>query len=290
MTLLNEAEVIHHKLRNLRSLDHVRELITALGFSYADEPLSTRNFKKPLKEAIEAGSLRIIGRAATYPVIFLKKATTEEGDIDRQLIRLERELIKKLPPELQDASIVIAASSDFKRIHFINAKRIGSRLILRRYLIGPDQNMRTAAERLSYLKLEGISRWDKVIERVEDAFDREVVTEKFFKDFEGVFKTIKDEIVEGQKKDEHIAHRFLHALLNRLCSSTTFSASAGSRTAISSSSKRFGQLIKTATIQRTASTKSGSRPCSSSLSITSTVMRTKDCRKKSSIISRTLHS
>jgi len=213
---MKEEEQILQQLQNLNSLEKIRELITGLGFSYVDEPLSTRNFKKELRDAIEPGSLSIIGRAATFPVVFFKKATTEDEDIDKQLIRLERELIKKLPPEIQDASIVIAASHDFKRVHLLNAKRSGSRLILRRFLIGKDQNMRTAAERLAYLKLEGIQKWDQVITRVEDAFDREEVTESFFKDFERVFKTIKDEIVEKQKKDEHLAHQFLHALLNRL--------------------------------------------------------------------------
>jgi len=74
--------------------------------------------------------------------------------MDRQLIRIERELIKELPPEIQDASIVVAVSEDFQRVHFTNAKRIGSRLVMRRYLIGADQNMRTAAERLQYLRLK----------------------------------------------------------------------------------------------------------------------------------------
>ncbi len=87
--------------------------------------------------------------------------------------------------------------------------------MLRRYLIGPDQKMRTAAERIACLKVDGKVSWDDVLTKVEEAFDREAVTEQFFKDFEKVFNEIKSELV-GQIRDEHTAHQFLHALLNRL--------------------------------------------------------------------------
>ncbi len=214
--MVQETKIIHDLLKNLDSLDKIRELISILGFSFADKPLSTRDFKDTLRDAITPDSLRIIGDAAGFPVIFFKKKKFEEDDIDKQLIRLERELIKKLPPEHQDACIVVATSPDFKRVHFINAKRIGNRLILRRYLIGKDQNMRTAAERLSFLKLTDVSQWDKVLEKVEEAFDREEVTEKFFKDFEKIFRVIKNEFIQDQNIEEHLAHQFLHAFLNRL--------------------------------------------------------------------------
>ena len=156
---MQEERNIQDILRNLDSLDKVRDFIAKLGFSYADEKIPTRDFKQNLKDAIDTNSLRIIGRASHFPVVFFQKAGHEDGDIDRQLIRIERGLIKKLPPEIQDASIVVAASHDFKRVHFINAKRIGSRLVMRRYLIGADQNMRTAAERLQYLKLKDETDW-----------------------------------------------------------------------------------------------------------------------------------
>jgi len=86
MSLL--AEEVESHLRGLSSLQRVRELITALGFSYADEPLPTRNLPEHVRTAIRPDSLRVIGRSASYPIIFAQKARSEEGDIDRQLIRL----------------------------------------------------------------------------------------------------------------------------------------------------------------------------------------------------------
>jgi len=213
-----EAEIIHKSLQSLNSLDKVREFIALLGFAYKDEKISVRDFKHSLRDAIDTDSIRIIGDACGLPVVFFKQALNGDGDLDRQLIRIERDLIKKLDVVSHDATacMVIGASPDFKRVHFINAKRVGSRLVMRRYLIGADQNMRTAAERLAYLQLKDETDWDRILLKVEEAFDREQVTENFFKAFESVFYDIKLEIVKSQKATEHDAHQFLHTLLNRL--------------------------------------------------------------------------
>jgi hypothetical protein len=213
-----EAGIIHKTLQSLNSLDKVREFIALLGFSFKDEKISLRDFKHALRDEIDNDSLRIIGDASGLPVVFFKLEEHKNGNIDRHLIKVERELIRKLDVVSHDATacIVVGASPDFKRVHFINAKRIGSRLVLRRFLIGADQNMRTAAERLTYLKLKNETDWDTILSKVDEAFDREEVTENFFKAFESVFFDIKNEIIKGQNVTEHDAHQFLHTLLNRL--------------------------------------------------------------------------
>lgn len=212
---MQETKTIHDLLKNLDSLDKIRELISILGFSFADKPLPTRDFKDSLRDAMVPESLRIIGDAAGFPVIFFQKAKKEKGDIDRQLFRLERELIKKLPAEHQDACVLIVASPDYSRLHFINPKRLDKRLILRRYIVGPDQNMRTAGDRLSYLRLQDVSRWDVVQERVEKAFDVEEVTKEFFKVFADLYHKVADDIalVKGL---EDKAGKLAQLLLDRL--------------------------------------------------------------------------
>ncbi len=82
------ADEAYKRLCELNSLGKARELISALGFSYADEPLPTRSLPAEVRSAIAPDSLRVIGRAASYPIIFVQKAKTEEDDPDRQLIRL----------------------------------------------------------------------------------------------------------------------------------------------------------------------------------------------------------
>jgi len=212
---MQETKTIHDLLKNLDSLDKIRELISILGFSFADKPLSTRDFKDMLRDAIAPESLRIIGDAAGFPVIFFQKAKKEKGDIDRQLFRLERELIKKLPAEYQDTCVLIAASPDYSRLHFINPKRLDKKLILRRYIVGLDQNMRTAGDRLSYLRLQDVSRWDVVQERVEKAFDVEEVTKEFFKVFADLYHKVADDIA-SVKGLEDKAGKLAQLLLDRM--------------------------------------------------------------------------
>jgi len=206
---------IDEKLKSFGSLPDVREFIAALGFAYADEQLSERNLQDKITGQLQKGSLRIIGRALNYPVVFVQAEKNGERDLDRQLIRLERSLIPKLPPEIQDACMVVAASASFERVHFVNAKRMGKRLLLRRFLTGGEHKTRTAAERFAYLQLTGDEDWAKVLDKVGEAFDRDKVTDQFFKQFYKVFNDIKKELI-AQHKDERLAHQFLHALLNRL--------------------------------------------------------------------------
>ncbi|MCH7471976.1 Eco57I restriction-modification methylase domain-containing protein [bacterium] len=190
-------------------------MIADFGFAYQDEVLSTKGLPDDVKSQLERDTPRIIGEASGYPVIFVAQCKVGKGDVDRQLIRLGRAVVKKLSAKYQDASILIVASHDFSRIHFVNAKRIGKRLLLRRYFIGAEEKMRTAVERLLHLKVKGDESWADMLQKVEQAFDREAVTERFFKDFEGVFRRIKQALVQ-QRDDEQAAHHFTHSLLNRL--------------------------------------------------------------------------
>lgn len=205
---------INERLSNLHSLGDVRQFVAQLGFSYRDELLPTKTLPAELSAAL-AQPPRIIGAAQNFLVGFVQLKATDAKDLDRYMIRWQRQMISKLPDTYQDASLLIFASDGFTRVHFVNAKRVGKRLILRRFLTGGEHKTRTAAERLQHLYLDGSEDYQRVLKLADEAFDRDAVTEKFFKSFETVFKSGKRELV-AQIKDEHAAHQFLHSLLNRL--------------------------------------------------------------------------
>src|SRR5690606_24737608 len=112
---------------------------------------------------------------------FVQLKATDAKDLDRHMIRWQRQMISKLPDQYQDASLLIFASDGFTRVHFVNAKRVGKRLILRRFLTGGEHKTRTAAERLQHLYLDGSEDYQRVLKLADEAFDRDAVTEKFFK-------------------------------------------------------------------------------------------------------------
>ncbi len=214
MALKPSAAAINERLSKLHSLDEVRQFVAQLGFTYRDELLPTKTLPAELS-ALVAAPPRIIGAAQNFLVGFIQLKDGEPKDLDRRMIRLQRQMISKLPDQYQDASLLVFASDGFTRVHFVNAKRVGKRLILRRFLTGGEHKTRTAAERMQHLYLDGTEDYQRVLKLADEAFDRDKVTEQFFKSFETVFRTGKKELV-AQIKDEHGAHQFLHSLLNRL--------------------------------------------------------------------------
>lgn len=207
-------EAIEQRLRTLKNLNDLRGFFRDLGYEYADQPIPTRNFKPELLDRIEADSLAVVAAYAGYPVLFCRLKTARGRTRERSRLRTERLLLRAVPSQYTECLLVTLAGSS-GLWHFVNSKPFGDKLRLRRFVVGPGEKLRTAAERLGLIAVETGDDWATLLDKHESAFDREVVSDGFFQEYRRIFTAHKVEIA-ARVGDEHVAHNFLQLFLNRL--------------------------------------------------------------------------
>lgn len=204
-----------HGLRTQHNLKPLRDLFTSeLNYDYADKMLNLPDEKS--RELVHENP-RII-------------ATGGDGDFAIIYIRLrgslslghERTLISRL---LQNKlyALFVFSDKEQRRWHFVNVKEgegEAKRRLFRRITIGPEEQLRTAIERIAMLDLSTLS--DDIASlsalTIQDTFDRafdvEAVTRTFFRDYRMTFDILQKDLYK-QTSDENWAHDYALQLLNR---------------------------------------------------------------------------
>ncbi len=206
-----------HELQAQHQLEPLRDLFTReLSYKYANDRLNLPDVKS--RELLyENENPRII-------------ATNDDGEFAIIYIRLrgslslghERTLISKL---LRDHLYALFVFSDREqhRWHFVNVKEgVGEvkRRLFRRITIGPEEQLRTAIERIAMLDLSTMSEDIATLSALaiqdvlDRAFDVEAVTRTFFRDYRMTFDILQKDLLK-QTGDETWAHDYALQLLNR---------------------------------------------------------------------------
>lgn len=111
-------------------------------------------------------------------------------------------------------------SSDFVNFSFVLVEKIRKDIgefkrKLVKLNIDKSNLYHTDLEVLSKIKLEDETRPEDIYKKLREAFSVEKVTDKFFKEYVGVFKSVKDYLLKQVKKPKD-AHNFTQQLLNRI--------------------------------------------------------------------------
>ncbi len=111
-------------------------------------------------------------------------------------------------------------SSDFVNFSFVLVEKIRKdvgefKRKLVKLNIDKDNLYHTDLEVLSNIKLEDETRPEDIYKKLREAFSVEKVTDKFFKEYVGVFNSVKDYLLKQAKKSKD-AHNFTQQLLNRI--------------------------------------------------------------------------
>ncbi len=207
-----------HELQALHQLQPLRDLCTReLNYRYANERLNLPDAKSQ-ELLFENENPRII-------------ATNDNGEFAIIYIRLrgflslghERTLISKLLQKNQLYALFVFSDGEQRRWHFVNVKEgVGEvkRRLFRRITIGPEEQLRTAIERIAMLDLSTMSTDIATLSAltIQDAFDRafdvEAVTRTFFRDYRMTFDILQKDLKQ-QTGDENWAHDYALQLLNR---------------------------------------------------------------------------
>ncbi|MDI6783836.1 MAG: Eco57I restriction-modification methylase domain-containing protein, partial [bacterium] len=186
------ANVEITQLQQLNSLDKLGELFTEkLNYEYSTAPISTRTWKPELRETIKDNEIKLLARHQEFQVIYCK--------LDRLLLGYERPLINQL---LKDHiySLFVFSDAEERNWHLVNVKydeEIKNRRIFRRIVIGPDERLHTAAERINLLEVTD-DRIPALALQVkhDEAFDVEKVTKEFYEQYTELFELLSKNIAE----------------------------------------------------------------------------------------------
>ena len=179
-----------------------------LNYEFIDVPIPTRDWATLAREVTEHG--RVIAKRGSFYVVFLriKKLTMTN---ERSVLN---EVLKRYPE-----CVVIFYGIEDGLWHIVSPRfdpGTPHKFLIRRYVVGPHERLRTAAERLSLTYAVDEDSTARIKEKHDDAFDVEAVTREFFETYKEVLNAVKNDLVKQKKADEQEAHAFTQQLLNRL--------------------------------------------------------------------------
>ncbi len=207
-------------LSNMNGLDPLKQLFwTELNYERINTPLSRHDWPERANKALTEDPVLFAGYG-DFHIIYSRLSS------DRLLLGLERPVVNHLIRE-HDRALFVFSDNEQKNWHFVNAKYAASvegrakRRILRRITIGPDERLRTAAERIATLDMNemprdllGLSALN-IQQQHDEAFDVEKVTKAFFADYTSLFKKIQNQLFT-QTRDQEWSHDYALQLLNRM--------------------------------------------------------------------------
>ncbi|HOD03933.1 MAG TPA: Eco57I restriction-modification methylase domain-containing protein [Anaerolineaceae bacterium] len=207
---------------------------TELNYDQANVPLSTREWPETVQRLLAEEPPLLLAQhktgSGTFHIIYIRLAEVQHGRGFPLSLVAERLVVKQL---LQNHphSLFVFSDRAARHWHLVNVKFERRQLaagegwvsqpILRRIAIGPEERLRTAAERIAQLDLASLSPnlfgLDALaIQHEHDqAFDVETVTNQFFGGYKRVFAALQTELRQ-QTGDAQWAHDYALQFLNRL--------------------------------------------------------------------------
>jgi len=215
-------EKVKNCLENLvTDKDHeLADLIYDLGYEYENEPVNmlTRNWTDIQKELVD--HIIRLGAHGEFSIIWVRLNS------DRLLRTAQRTIINLINYHFP-YNMIIFSNLDDNVWDFINMKSVKEkeseedkepkkRQFLRRIRIDQQERLRTAVERISFLKVPeaGIHHFD-LQKQHDEAFDVEKVTDAFFNEFKIIFAVFKKHLI-SLTDDQEWAHDYGLHFLNRL--------------------------------------------------------------------------
>ena len=224
-------------LNILRDLDSARALknlfVRELGYDSEGGAISNDDWPEDVISAL-AGNPTLLASTASdgrFTVIHARLSTAGKLSLVSERRILDR-LRQRYP-----FSLYVFSDAEDKLWHFVNAPHISSATgtdseagstskQYRRIVVGPDERLRTATERLSMLSVDDLAERsgkdsDELspleVQRAHDrAFDVEPVTNEFFREYARVFSRVEG-LVEGIANEATERKRlFTQRLFNRL--------------------------------------------------------------------------
>ena len=197
----------------------------ALNYDRVNQPLSDRDWPAATRAALASPPLLLARHESAFgafDVIFVKLAARGASWAFPLSLSAERQVISQLLPDHPYALFVFSDPTE-RHWHFVNVRpdrAKTTRRIQRRIAVGPNERLRTAAERMALLDIAAMSGdllglSPLAIQAQHDlAFNVEAVTQKFFEEYHRVFDRVEGRIAGFADADRK--RLFTQRLFNRL--------------------------------------------------------------------------
>ncbi|MFC1968600.1 Eco57I restriction-modification methylase domain-containing protein [Chloroflexota bacterium] len=219
MVDLERQQSVDNLLQQFRGLEPLKQLFwSELNYQRVNQPLSRRDWTSATSTALVEDPILFAsgGQDDAFHVIYTRLANAQ------LLLGQERPVISRL---LRDHPYALFVCSNITQDHwhFINVKydaETEKRRLFRRISVGPEERLRTAAERVAMLDLQSIQpdmfglQPLTIQSRHDEAFDVEAVTKQFFEEYKAIFRILEDDL-KRQANDHAWAHDYSLQFLNR---------------------------------------------------------------------------
>lgn len=217
MSPLELQESVQKSLQNLKNLDTLKKLFwSQLNYERVNKALSRRRWTERVANELVEDPLVLAsgGTDNAFQIIYARlKSDSLARDGERLVVN---HLLKNHP-----YALFIFSNQAQSQWHFLNVKYDSTterRKLFRRISVGEGEHLRTATEQLSLLDLESINSDASPLEiqqRHDDAFDVEVVTNKFFTQYRQIFEKVEG-LIQPTLRDTERRRLFTQKLYNRL--------------------------------------------------------------------------
>lgn len=195
-------------LKNINSFERLTGLFCRdLNYGYSGSVISKRSWKDPIANSVRESLL--IGTQGDFHIIYCQ--------IEKLLLGIERPIINQLLKE-HPYLLVVFSDPQYTNWHFVNVKydeELRNRRLFRRIVIGPDERLHTAAQRVNMLEVvdEKISSLELQTKH-DEAFDVEEVTKEFYEKYAEIFHMLSEDITEENPRED--TYKEAQIILDRL--------------------------------------------------------------------------
>ncbi len=237
MSIPDSQQRIYELLQHVSTegLSAIKRLFwTELNYERVNDALSTRDWPDGTRDLLIEDPVLLAQNKAqamgAFNVIYVRLTNAQQGRGFPLSLAAERLVIKQLSSD-HPYALFLFSDTDERHWHLVNVKLERRQAeagegraiqpVLRRIALGPEERLRTAAERISLLDLDSISRdlfglsAMAIQQRHDEAFDVEAVTGQFFKRYKQVFTALQTDLRQ-QTGDAQWAHDYALQFLNRL--------------------------------------------------------------------------
>ena len=208
---------IRHRLQSLDTIRDLRALlIEALNYRYRDQQLSSPTLlSESVREPVR--DLQIVAGHGDFVVILCT--------LERLLKTLERPIALQLV-HTYFHSLIVFTDPERSAWHVCNFKYVESddeqqaivRRIrpFRRMVVGETERLRTISEQLAAIAPEAEDTALSLHLKVDDAFDVEEVSRRFYRDFVYYYKQFRDALQKANRLKQNEADHITQTIFNRL--------------------------------------------------------------------------
>lgn len=190
-------------------IDDARTLYcTLLNYDYQDRPIPIGDWSRSAKEIIIDG--RIIARKSDFYVLYFT--------IQKLIRENERTTLKEILKRFPDCAVVFSDEEE-NEFHITSPKyepESRYKFVIRRYVVGKYEKLRTASERLCKTYALDTDTATELKAKHDDAFNVEAVTKEFYDEYKTILSLMERKLLSQGIGDKKTEKGFVQQFLNRL--------------------------------------------------------------------------